>query len=213
MGALRQAFCAAGLVGLVTLAGCSVRVNKDDGGKDKDVSIQVPFGGLQVHKSDHGAVNTGLPTYPGATLDPGKKDDDKSLDLQMGFGPWQMHVQVASYLSSDPPDKVQAFYRKALAEYGDVLTCRGNQPVGVPVRTQDGLTCSDNDEGKHVHVSHDAGVELKAGSERRQHIVTFDRKSEPVTHFALVSLTLPSKESTGDHTADRGKGKQEDSEE
>ncbi len=176
------------------LAGCSVNVNKDAAGEDKDVAIHTPFGGLQVKNGDaDGAVDTGLPLYPGAVLAPKEDGNGKSVDLQMGFGQWQLRVQVASYVSRDPEAKLRAFYAKALGAYGDVLTCRGDVPVGTPIRTSAGLSCQDSDENKHGNVSHDTGLELKAGSEHRQHIVAFDEEKHPGTHFALISLTLPEK--------------------
>lgn len=190
----RQAVWAGALVAVTVLSGCSVNVNKDSAGKDKDVSIHTPFGGMQVHNNKGGAGELGLPAYPGAVLTPDHDGDEKSVDLQMGFGPWQMHVQVANYTTSDPEGKVQDYYRKALGRYGAVLTCHGNDPVGTPVRTSDGLTCSDKNESKTVHVTDNPSLELKAGSERRQHIVAFKHKDEPGTHFSLIALTLPSKD-------------------
>lgn len=182
----------------VLLAGCSVRVNKNNNGEDKDVSIHTPFGGMEVRSKGGVAVDTGLPVYPGAVLDPGKNGKDKSVDLHMGFGPWQVKVQVASYITQDPNSKVQDFYKKAMAQYGKVLTCRGDQPVGTPTQTAEGLNCRDKDSHSSVRTAtSSADIELKAGSEQRQHIVAFDNKGEPGTHFALISLSLPPKD-TGD---------------
>ena len=195
---------------MVMLVGCSVNVNKDRDGQDKDVSIHTPFGGMQVHKGENGSVSTGLPIYPGAILASSDESNSKSVDMRMGFGQWQLRVQVASYVASDPEAKVQAFYTKALGTYGDVITCRGNAPVGTPTRTTAGLTCKDDDSNQHVNVTHGADLELKAGSARRQHIVAFDRDKHPGTHFALVALTLPGK---GDHAADKEDAESSSSEE
>lgn len=199
----------------VLLAGCSVRVNKNDSGEDKDVSIHTPFGGMEVHNNG-AAVDTGLPVYPGATLDPGKKGSDKSVDLHMGFGPWQVKVQVASYLTKDPDSKVQDFYKKALAQYGKVLTCHGNQPVGTPTQTADGLTCQDHDAHSHSSIStatSGADVELKAGSPQQQHVVAFEHKGEPGTHFALIRLGLPPNDAASNDAGDKDSGSRNSSEE
>ena len=182
----------------VALAGCSVHVNKNGNGEDKDVSIHTPFGGMQVHKNKGGAEELGLPAYPGASLASDSGSDSKSVDVQLGFGDWRMHVQVANYSTSDPQAKVREFYRKAMARYGDVLTCQGNAPVGMPTRTAEGLTCADNDEARNVHVARDASLELKAGSRRKQHIVAFDSRKQPGTQFALVALTVPQKGGSGE---------------
>ena len=191
MGNGKRAVWIGTLAGAAVLAGCSVHVNKGGNGEDKDVSIHTPFGGMQVHNNEGGAADLGLPAYPGAVLTADHGGDDKSVDMHLGFGKWQMHVQVANYSTGDPQDKVQAFYRKAMARYGDVLTCHGSEPVGTPTRTKEGLSCAEKNGAKTVHVTSDAKLELKAGSERRQHIVAFDSRKHPGTQFALVALTLP----------------------
>lgn len=180
------------LAGLILLVGCSVNVNKDAAGKDKDVSIHTPFGGMEVH--DKGApADTGVAMYPGAVVDHGSGGNDKSVDMHMGFGAWQLRVQVASYISQDSEAKIGAFYRTQLAQYGKVITCRNHQPVGVPTETGEGLSCAEKDHGQGTHESTDTdGLELKAGSEQHQHIVAFDERKKPGTHFTLIALTLPS---------------------
>ncbi len=195
MRARERAVCVGALAGMAVLAGCSVHVNKGGGdGEDKDVRIHTPFGGLQVQKNHGGAADTGLPAYPGAVLEPDKSGDDKSVDVQVGFGKWQVRVQVANYSTADEQAKVQEFYKKALGRYGEVLTCQGDAAVGSPARTGQGLTCSDKDDRGRVHSGRgDRDLELKAGSESRQHIVAFDKKGRPGTHFSLIALTLPPK--------------------
>jgi hypothetical protein len=144
------------------------------------------------------AADLGLPIYPGATLVK-DKDNDKSADVHVGFGEWQLRVRAVSYSTPDPQDKIAAFYKKALTRYGDVLTCQGNTPVGTPIATAEGLTCQD--QGKHPQINiNGAGnsttssdeLQLKAGSKRHQHIVGFDKsKTEGGTHFVLIALDLP----------------------
>jgi hypothetical protein len=188
----RYAITGAALAMTLLAAGCKVNVNKNSNGEDKDVSISTPFGGMQVHKGSSGAASMGLPAYPGATLTGDGDDNDKSVDLNMGFGKWQMHVQVANYLTSDSESKVQAFYAKALQSYGGVISCHGDEPIGQPTTTTEGLTCSD-DGGAHanVHVARDHDLELKAGSRHHQHIVALKNEDGSGTKFSLVELTLP----------------------
>lgn len=193
-----QVLCA-GLVGsAVMLAGCSVRVNKKTAaGEDKDVQISTPLGGLQVHKDQAGAADVGLPRYPGAVpassdAGTGSEDGSKSVDVQLGFGPFKLRVQVASYVSTDPQPKVQEFYQKALARYGDVLQCRGDETIGQPTRTAEGLTCKEeygNQQMRSFTDSHE--LRLKAGSSRRQHIVIFKPGEPGGTHFSLIAVALP----------------------
>jgi hypothetical protein len=177
----------------VWTAGCRVHVDKGAHGEDKSVQMDTPFGGIHVNTDQTTAIDLGLPVYPGAELIKGD-DSHKSADVRMGFGQWQLRVRAVTYGTADKQDQVLAYYKKALGRYGDVLTCQGNQAVGSPGVTSEGLTCNDN---KNVHGdigdfhTGDGDLELKAGSERHQHIVGFEKQSYGQTRFALVALDLP----------------------
>jgi hypothetical protein len=178
------------------IAGCRIRTEKDANGEEKKVQIDTPFGGLHVNTDQTTAADLGLPVYPGAqqvTAD----DKHKSADVHLGFGDWELRVRAVSYATKDSQDQVVTFYKKALARYGDVITCRDNAAVGSPAVTAEGLTCDDNDKNSNVRVDrkdYNTGkdsLELKAGSKRRQHIVGFEDSKEGETRFALVALDLP----------------------
>jgi hypothetical protein len=180
------------------LAGCRIHVDKDANGEDKNVQVDTPFGGIHVNTDQTTAADLGLPVYPGAQI-VRDKDNDKSADVHMGFGEWELRVKVVNYTTVDSEDKVTAFYKKALGRYGDVIACQDNAAVGTPTQTTEGLTCSDSDNG-HVHVdtgeshghhSGSSGYQLKAGSKRHQHIVGFESSTPGQTRFALVALDLP----------------------
>ena len=69
-------------------------------------------------------------------------------------------LYLQNYVTSDSADKVLSFYRKQLSKYGTVLQCRNGKPVAA-VPSQ--LKCdSDKDFNS---------IELKAGSEEKQHMV------------------------------------------
>jgi hypothetical protein len=190
----------------LSVAGCRVHVDKDANGKEKNVQVDTPFGGVHVNTDQTSASDLGLPVYPGAEVD---KDDDnhKSADVHLGFGEWQLRVKAVSYTTKDDRDKVAAFYKKALARFGDVITCDGDTAVGTPTVTHEGLTCEDKSNqnnnvnlGDNVKVgNHDMrhDYQLKAGSKRHQHIVGFeddkgsDDKKSSRTRFELVALDLP----------------------
>ena len=195
---------AAGLLACVALAagvaGCSIHVDKDANGKEKNVQVDTPFGGVHVNTNQTTAADLGLPAYPGAQIVT-DKDNDKSADIHMGFGEWELRVKVVNYSATDSQDKVLAFYKKALGRYGDVITCQGNAPQGTPTATSAGLTCAEdkhanvqvNDHGQNYGYHSDKnGLELKAGSERHQHIVGFESPENGQTRFALVAVDLPS---------------------
>jgi hypothetical protein len=180
------------------MAGCRIHVDKGANGEDKNVQVDTPFGGIHVNTDQTTAADLGLPVYPGAQV-AADKEDDKSADIHMGFGEWEMRVLVVNYSSSDSQDKIEAFYKKALGRYGDVLTCQGTTPVGTPTATSEGLTCADDKSNtttvqidRHDYGTGEDGMELKAGSKRHQHIVGFENSSTGQTRFALVALDLPS---------------------
>jgi len=191
----QKALCVlAGLALATGIAGCRIHVDKDANGEEKNVQVDTPFGGVHVNTDQITAADLGLPVYPGAEIVK-DKDHDKSADVNMGFGEWTLRVRAVNYATTDSQDKVTAFYKKALGRYGDVITCQGNAPVGTPTSTSEGLTCQDN--GKHGNVRIDDkdygshGFQLKAGSERHQHIVGFQDAENGKTRFALVALDLP----------------------
>lgn len=200
-------FLAAGLTLAVGVAGCRVHVDKGANGEDKNVQVDTPFGGVHVDTDQLAASDLGLPVYPGATQV--KNDDNhKSADIHMGFGEWQMRVRAVSYSTTDPQDKVAAFYKKALGRYGDVITCKDNKAIGTPVATSEGLTCADDGHHGNVQVNdHDyAGkdsLQLKAGSKRHQHIVAFDSGNNGgKTVFGMVALDLPANFAGGSQHSD-----------
>jgi len=174
------------------VAGCHVQVDKGKNGEDKNVRIDTPLGGLHVRSDQTAAADLGLPVYPGAQVAP-DKDGDKSADVHLGFGQWQLRVRVVTYESADPQDKVLAFYRQAMSRFGDVIECEDNHPVGSPAATGEGLDCSEDHSHHGVHVSgvsDDSGLSLRAGSRRHQHIVAF-KSASTGTRFSLVELELP----------------------
>jgi len=181
---------------LLTLAtGCRVDEHKTADGKNEDVKIATPFGGMSV-KTDQAVVEggVGLTVYPGATLikKENGKDNSGSADINMSFGSFHLGVKALSYMTPDAPDKVIAFYRNDMAHFGSVILCNGNHAVGSPDHTSDGLTC-DKDHGGNIHIDEESSQqELKAGSKQHQHIVAIEQKGSG-TKIGLVALDLPGK--------------------
>jgi hypothetical protein len=175
---------------LAGVAGCKVRVDKSSNGDQ--VKIATPFGGIAVNKDQTSAADLGLPAYPGAQLDTGD-DGNKSAKVDLGFGSWKLRVKVAHYSTADNRDQVLAFYRKALSQYGSVIECDGERPVGVPASTGEGLTCDHTGhEHSAAHGNFESGdLQLKAGSAHHQHIVAFHDGGATPTHFSLIALDLP----------------------
>ena len=178
---------------LLTLAtGCRIDEHKTGDGKNEDVKIATPFGGMSV-KTNEAVVEggVGLSVYPGAVQvkkENGK--DDGAADINMSFGNFHLGVKAISYRTSDSPDKVLDFYRKDMAHFGSVILCKGTTAVGTPDHTQDGLTC-DKEKGNNIHIDDDRSQqELKAGSKLHQHIVAIQTEGSS-TKIGLIALDLP----------------------
>lgn len=192
-GHTKSAVLAGTVLVLGLTAGCHVDTHKD--GNSDDVKIATPFGGMSV-KTNENVVEggVGLSVYPGAVLQKGdNKHDNGAADVNLSFGSFHLGVKALSYKTTDPPDKVMAFYRKDMARYGAVIQCRDNRPIGKPDRTQDGLSCVHNDN-QHMQVNDDDAKndQLKAGSLAHQHIVAIDPDGAG-TKIGLIALDLPGK--------------------
>jgi hypothetical protein len=88
----------------------AVRVRVDEGkGGNKEVSIQTPVGSFEAAKGVDEA-RLGLPIYPGA-----KQMKDAAATVNFSFGgETNMHLVVGKFETSDPIEKVTAFYRNRL---------------------------------------------------------------------------------------------------
>lgn len=187
---MKRCLLAVLLLSLLTVTGCRIQVDKSKNGEDKNVKIDTPMGGLHVSTDQITGADVGLPVYPGAQI-VADKENDKSADIHMGFGKFQLRVKVVNYSTPDPQDKVLAFYGKALGRYGDVVKCDGNNAVGTPTVTREGLTCGSSGHSANVKIDQDEGLNLRAGSKHHQHIVGFKNGDGNGTKFALIELELP----------------------
>src|SRR2546422_6268209 len=108
---------------LLALVACSVNVKKDEQGKDKNVDINTPFGGIHVNENAD-VRDTGLSVYAGARLK--KKDDsgdEKSANVNISTGEFGLKVVAVEYESDAAPGKLVAYYKNELKKYGNVLEC------------------------------------------------------------------------------------------
>jgi hypothetical protein len=169
-------------VTILLLSGCSVNVQKEANGQDKQVDIKTLLGGVHVSRQAD-IADIGLAVYPGARLKEEDSDgSDKSANVNIsGFG-YGLKVVALQYESDDAPGKVLSFYRNQLKKYGDVLEChtsRGNWNVNMgshgAKHGSNELTC-DGSSGNET--------ELKVGKQDDQHIVAV----EPVDKGSSFSL-------------------------
>ncbi len=166
----------------------SLHAQGDQSKKSGDLNASIKISGEATAK------DLGLPLYPGAKPQKDTKDDSSAANLGLWGNSFGFKLVVLKMESADAPDKVAAFYRKALAKYGPVLDC-SNPPASKPSdKSQDEdksnkLTCGDDKP--------DPGGQLfKSGSKEKQHIVAV-KGSAPGTTFQLLYLEARG----GDHEA------------
>lgn len=128
------------------------------------IAVETDSGRYGVGSDRVDPKQLGVAIYPGAKIDT-SENDGKGANLSLDWDRESVRLLVQKYVSSDPADKVIAFYRKQLSKFGAVLECRGGKPVGT---VESKLKC---DEEKNSEVKDDNTVELKAGTENRQHVV------------------------------------------
>lgn len=179
--------------GTLTLAGCRFERHKGASDEGNNVKFATPFGGMSV-KTDQATVQNGvgLAVYPGAT--PIKEEDGDhdsgAADVNFSFGSFHLGVKALTYQTPDAGDKVMAFYRKEMTKYGNVIHCHGNEPVGLPAQTQDGLTCNIDNKNHTYAINRKNEDQLRAGSRLHQHIVSVVPRDSG-TKISLIALDLP----------------------
>ncbi|MFZ0772025.1 MAG: hypothetical protein WCA49_23625 [Candidatus Sulfotelmatobacter sp.] len=178
---------AASWAALFLLPACSVNVQKEGNGQDKQVDIKTPLGGVHVSKQAD-ASDIGLAVYPGAHLkEKDSRGSDKSANVNLsGFG-YSLKVVAMEYESDDSPAKVLSFYKDQLKKYGSVLEChtsRGNWNVNMGKNGSNELTC----EGSGGN-----DIELKAGRKDDQHIVAVEPQGKG-SSFSLVYVRAHGKD-------------------
>jgi hypothetical protein len=173
---------------LALVAGCSVNVKKEPSGKDQQVDISTPVGGIHVSQEAN-IADIGLPVYPGAKLKQKDSDgDDKSANVNIsGFG-FGLKVVALEYASDDPPEKIVAYYQQQLKKYGTILVCHTDHlDVQANIDTDHGssqqLTCQGSG----------SNTELKVGTKENQHIVAVKPEGSG-SSFSLVYLRTHGKD-------------------
>ncbi|MBV9573875.1 MAG: hypothetical protein JOY93_07445 [Acidobacteriales bacterium] len=178
---------------LLLIPACSVNVNKSNSGEDKNVDIKTPMGAIHVN-NDADVRDTGLPVYPGARpKEKEKNDEEKSANVNISAFGFGLHVVALEYESDDLMEKVVSFYQDKLKKYGNVLECHNDRRHSVSANRSrdsngsDELKCEGDDHGKNV--------ELKAGSQQNQHVVSIEPASKGCT-FSLVYVRTHGKDDT-----------------
>jgi hypothetical protein len=133
----------------------------------------------------------GLPIYPGARQHKDSPDEDPALQMGLWGGSSGFKLVLLKLESDDSPEKIAAFYRKALSQYGRVLDCSKSSAK----REKSGgnskeLTCDADDVSE-------GGLTLKAGTNQKQHAVAIQPNGKH-SLFQLVYVESPKSEGKND---------------
>jgi hypothetical protein len=132
------------------------------------------------------AKDVGLPVYPGARPHKEKENDSESVKMGLWGGSFAFKLAVVKLESNDPPQKIAAFYKKALAKYGAVLDCVADSSRASEKDESESskkLTCED-DKPKPGEML------FKAGTKEKQHIVGIEPSGNG-SLFQLVYVESP----------------------
>jgi hypothetical protein len=105
-----------------------------------------------------------------------------------------LKVVAVEFLSNDSPDKVMAFYKDKLAKYGAVLECHKHKGGGSV--TMNGSDDERDSKSRQLKCEGDNSgnvIELKVGTQEKQHIVSIEPKDNG-TDFALVFVQTRGKD-------------------
>lgn len=128
------------------------------------------------------AKDVGLPFYPGSKPHKDKSEDSPAARLGLWGGGSGFKLAIVKMETGDSPEKVAAFYKKALSKYGKVLDCSQPSPAQSDAEKEDSktLTCGDDkpEEG---------GLLFKSGTKQKQHIVAIQASGQG-SLYQLVAL-------------------------
>jgi hypothetical protein len=156
----------------------------DDKPKDKDKKNKsIGF----ILSEDATAKDVGLPVYPGAQRRKDTSEDSSALQMGLWGHSSGFRLVVLKLESGDSPDKVAAFYRKALARYGQVLDCGRAASKQEKAANSNALKC-DSDQPV------EGGFTLKAGTKEKQHVVGVEPNGKH-SNIALVYVESPGDDS------------------
>jgi hypothetical protein len=110
-------------IGVLTVAGLAVagyvfasKVNVQTSRDEKTVRVETPFGNLRLDRAEQVDPKLlDIPLYPRAEVRP--REAGARLDLDLDFADKRLRVLAVEMETTDPIEKVVAFYREAAADF------------------------------------------------------------------------------------------------
>ncbi|HEY6274210.1 MAG TPA: hypothetical protein VIX19_19680 [Terriglobales bacterium] len=164
---------------------------QDTSTPDKDKTRSGKSAGF-VLSEDVTAKDVGLPIYPGAQQRKDTTGDSSGFEMGLWGGSSGFKLVVLKLESDGSPEKIAAFYRKALARYGQVLDCSqaATKPEKAESHHANQIECEDDRPAT-------GGFALKAGTKQNQHLVAVEPSGKH-TNISLVYLWTPKSENNED---------------
>ena len=153
---------------------------------DKESAGKGSQGAGIYFNAEAGAKDVGLPVYPGARPRKDKDSENPSAKFGLWGSSFAFKLAVVKLESNDSPQKVAAFYKKALAKYGTVLDCSdASSQIGQKDENESSkkLTC----EGDKPDPGN---MTFKSGTKDKQHVVGIEPNGSGSV-FQLVYVESP----------------------
>jgi hypothetical protein len=150
-------------IGLMFMAAAipAAAQDKKDSDANKSDGDSIGF----IASKNASAKEVGLPLYPGSRRHKDDSDDSAAVQLGAWGGSSGFKLVVLKMESDDAPEKVAAFYRKALSKYGKVLNCSDSGTAAEKDKPSNGLDC----DSDHAETGETL---LKSGTKEMQHIAS-----------------------------------------
>lgn len=128
------------------------------------------------------ATDVGLPVFAGAVPYKDSSDDKAGVSFGAWAGDFGLQIHAMKFRTSASPERVAAFYVKALGRYGEVLDCR--DPVNRVAAPKDSerLTCEASAPKPGV-------LEYRVGTARHFRAVSVKPEGEG-SRFDMASIDL-----------------------
>ena len=140
-----------------------------------------------VLETEASAKSIGLPIMPGAVRRKDEGNEGSGLTFAAWGGLFGFKVAVLTLAADEPADKVAAYYRRELGQYGEVMDCSADAPNPGPKKAPKdkagnkiGLDCGTDGGKKGEYV-------FKAGKPNNFRLVNVEPKRGQ-THINLVRI-------------------------